>query len=221
MLDCKDSKSVLSSELIYDLNNYILYKDSYCIVYCGGCTEYIFILNNLKQNFLDAFPNLSITVCCKQAILNKLVEFDKEFIKPIETTNIKKYGCIEEIKCNLLDKTHPLEKIIQTLNIRKKSFIVPSSNIKTVKISANGTFPIKSLNPYQIESTKKYLIGKKSIKIIENDTDTADWIIGVENYETHYHASKGLKTTFVNVDLGENLIKTLYENVEFWNIGHK
>lgn len=218
MLDCNNSKSTSSFEFILNLNDYISYKDSYCFLYLGGCPEYIFILNSLKQNFLDTFPEMSITICCKQAILNKLIEYDKNFIKPIETTDVKKFGKIEEIKCNLLQKKHPLQDIIDIISVKNFFKSSEQKNITSAKLSPQGVLPIKSLTMQQINFVKNFLTNKKNIRLIENDIEKPDWILGVENYETYYHASKGLKTTFINANLGKNIIEKLYENVEFLNI---
>ena len=66
-------------------------------------------------------------------------------------------------------------------------------------------------------SPKKNHRKKNGVEITTND-ELTDWAIGTQNIGTYLHASKGLKTTMVNVDLGKNLIKRLYESVEFLNI---
>lgn len=219
MLDSKECKSFslpLLSDVILDLNRYISCKDFYCYVYLGGCSEYIFILNSLKSYFLSAFPNMNIKICCKQSILNKILEYDDKFIMPIESTDLKSFGAFEEIKYNLLTNTHPLENIIELLNVKILFKCKQNKNIKTVRFFPNGTFPNKSLTSCQINEIKN-LLNKKNIEIVDEKTES-DWILGVENYETYYYASKGQKTTFINANFGKNIIKRLYENVEFLNI---
>lgn len=222
MLDCNDSISVslpLISDSIFDLDHYISCKDSYCFTYLGGCSEYIFILNALKPYFLTSFPNINVKISCKQAILNKIMDYDKEFILPYESTNMKNFGKVEEIKCNLLDNKHPLENMLDILNVKNIFKLKNKIKIKTAKIFPYANFPSKSLTEGQIKELE-IILNKKNIKIINDDT-LPETVYGVENYETYYYASKTLSATFINVNLGKNIIKRLYENVEFLNIGHK
>ena len=218
MLSSRDftSSSLIS---IKNINKYISNKDSYCILYLGGSTEYIFILNSLKEYFKEKFPEMSVFVCCKEAVINKLHEYDSNFIIPVEKTDLSTFGCVEEIKCDLNSTKHLLDDLCEILKV-KLLFSIPNNlKVKTAKIYPNGILPIKSLNKNQIVFLEN-MMKQKNITLVEDDK-LVDLAIGVDNYETYYHASKGLKTIIVNGEISKNLIKRLYENVEFLNIGHK
>ena len=121
---------------------------------------------------------------------------------------------IYEIKFDLQKNTHPLENLIEEIDHRFK--VKQQNKIKFAKIFPQGSFPIKSLTESQIKIIEN-IVKKNGVEITTND-ELTDWAIGTQNIGTYLHASKGLKTTMVNVDLGKNLIKRLYESVEFLNI---
>ena len=219
MLLSRDFKSVSSFDSMVDINKYMRCKDFYCYLYKGSSTEYIFILNYLKNHFIQKFPDITIKVCCKQSLINKLYNYNKEFILPIESTDLSEFGYVEEIITNFNSIEHPLEKIINMLTVNNLFYINKTIKPKTAKIYSNGILPTKSLTQKEISFLTK-MISEKNIQLIDNDDDV-DWAIGVDNYEIYHHASKGLKTTLVNSDMSKKLINRLFDGMEFYNFGHK
>lgn len=214
MLVSNDVRSISSFDSIVDLDVYIEKKDLCCLLYLGNSAEYILLLNLLKEHIHKKFDNISFKVACKTNIIEKLKYQEIEFIKDINLINLKDFGFVYEIKLDLQNNTHPLEDLVKEIDHKFKT--EQQNTIKFAKIFPQGSFPIKSLTESQIKIIEN-IVKKNGIEITKND-ELIDWAIGTQNIDTYLHASKGLKTTMVNVDLGKNLIKRLYESVEFLNI---
>jgi hypothetical protein len=151
-----------------------------------------------------ALPNIELDIFCK----------NKTIAKPLSSFRKEQYGFASELTYNL--DSNCVERLLKESNIHYGPVEVPKvdGNILCA-ICPYALLPNKSLNTQQIQKAKEF--AQNAGYMLTDDVLNAGWVIGPENFQLIFAASKGFKTSMISTGYSANFYKTMFPNGEILN----
>lgn len=165
----------------------------------------------------ETFPGVSVYISCKDDYLYLLQNESKALGQTDLKENKNQFAYIRELACDM--QSHPVEEFMNESSIK----IEPICNSKitskkTCVILTNSILPVRSLTGEQIQKTIAYARSKGCEPRLNEDFQSFDWVIGVENENLYLAASQGKNITLIPTGFGENLFKRMFPQGEILNL---
>jgi hypothetical protein len=198
------------------LPEYNRIKDNYCIAYYGHCKDLVLEIKLLLPQMREHYPEINIFISCLDQYSYYFKE-ENNFIPQSQIQNKKSdLAYIRELKYN--DEIHPLYRFLKESEIKIKPVaVVPKPIGKTIGLICQSNSPVKSLSGSEIQKYINYC-ENKGYKVIINEANNVDWIIGVESAQLIEAAVSGKSVTLIQSGLGTDLLMKMFENLGVLNI---
>ena len=195
------------------LPDYDKIKDNYCISYFGNNKEHLVQLKLLRPIMEKTFPGVKVYLSCRDEHLY-LLEGEERIISKTELDDKKHlFGYVRDLLCDM--ESHPVEEFMKESDIPYDKIQSPKTKpAGHCVLLTNGVSPVKCLTGEQIKKVTEYIKNKGCTYTINGSIYDAEWVIGVENEDLYLAASKGKYTVLIPTGFGENIFKSMFNNIE-------
>lgn len=193
------------------LPEYNKIKDNYCIAYYGHCRDLILEIKLLLPQMRQHYPEINIFI----SLLDQYSYFFQEetnFIPQSQIQNKKKnLAYTREFRRDF--EVHPLYEFLKESDIEIQHLaVIPKPHGKVAGLICQSNSPVKSLSGSEIQKYENYC-KSRGFKVVINDSQNVDWVLGVESEELINSAMSGKPTTLIESGSGTELLTKMFQNL--------
>ena len=191
------------------LEQYASIKDSLGLCYCGFSDEYIVQLKAIRPYLEGQFPNLKITIICKDESFD-LLRGAERVAKFSELPSLNLMH-IEHIVYDASKRKHPIESILKECGLLEYPVDIGNSPRTTrCVIMTKGSFPTNPLSERQIESLCKIAKSERYEVELDTNVENSGLVMGVESRGLFEAAVAGIETRLVPTGIGTRLYEIMF-----------